>query len=379
MDAVEVVGPYRGPSGYDRHTREFVRQFVRMGVRVQLHHLDGWSAPLPEHLREASFEQLTEPVGAGVLLHFTMPNHARPRRGMRNVNYTMFEAGRIPPAWAARAAEHDRIVVPTASSRDAWIGSGVDPERVRVSGLGVDTEFFAAEGPPLPLAAPDGRPLASFRHRFLNIADLRPRKNHLGLLRCWIRATRADDDAVLVVKTAAHAPRELELFRADVLEMQNRLGRTLDGAAPVIFLPATMTHEQLRALYKAATHYLSLSKGEGWDQVMMEAAVAGLQLIAPRHSAYTEYLGDEDAELIEARPVPAVFEGKLHAEDRALFEGVQWWQPDEEAATDLIRRIIGGKTSPKQSPGSRIGRDYSWEAAARSLLRILDETLDETL
>jgi glycosyltransferase involved in cell wall biosynthesis len=370
MDAIEVVGPFRGSSGYDRHTREFVRRFVGMGVRVQLHHLDGWSAPLPERARERCFEELQAPVGAGVLLHFTMPNHARPRAGMRNINYTMFEADRIPAAWAARAADHDCIVVPTASSRAAWVNRGIDPSRVRVSGLGVDAEFFAAGAPPLDIGTADGRSVASFRHRFLNVAELRPRKNHLGLLRCWIRATRPDDDAVLLLKTTANA-RELEMFRADLAEMQRRLGSTFADAAPVVFLPLTLRNEEMRALYKSATHYLSLSKGEGWDQVMMEAAVAGLRPIAPRHSAYVEYLTDDDAELIDAALTPAVFEGKLHDEDRLFFDGVQWWQPDEEKATDLIRHIIAGK-APKPSPGERIARDYSWDAAARSLLQILN-------
>jgi glycosyltransferase involved in cell wall biosynthesis len=265
--------------------------------------------------------------------------------------------------------------VPTASSRDAWTRSGVSEGRVRVSRLGVDAEFFAVDVPPLEIAVPDGRPLSSFRHRFLNIAELRPRKNHLGLLRCWIRATRPDDDAVLVVKTTANHPRELDLFRADVDAMQRRLGRSLADAAPVVFLPVTMTNEQIRALYKAATHYISLSHGEGWDQVMMEAAVAGLQVIAPRHSAYTEYLRDDDAELIDATLAPAVFEGKLHAEDRIFFDGLQWWQPDEEAAAGLIQRIAGNRNVPKPSPCARITRDFSWEAAARSLLGILDEAV----
>jgi glycosyltransferase involved in cell wall biosynthesis len=202
------------------------------------------------------------------------------------------------------------------------------------------------------------------------MAELRPRKNHLGLLRSWIRATRADDDAVLILKTEAVDAKVLEVLRADVEEMQRKLGRTLAGAAPVIFLPLALTNEQVRALHRAATHCISLSKGEGWDQVMMEAAVSGLQVIAPRHSAYTAYLRDDDAELIDAKLVPASFEGKLRAEDWVWFQGTRWWEPDEDAATDLIRRIVDGRAPPKPSPRERIARDYSWNAAARSLLEI---------
>jgi hypothetical protein len=96
MKSIEVVGPFKGFTGYDRHTREFVRQFLLQGVRVQLTNLAGWSLELPPQMREVCFDQLSSAVNADTVLHFTMPNHVQPRSGKRNVNYTMFEADRIP-------------------------------------------------------------------------------------------------------------------------------------------------------------------------------------------------------------------------------------------------------------------------------------------
>lgn len=367
MRALEVVGPFRGTTGHDRHTRELVRHLVQQGVRVQLTPLEGWSLPMPDGARETWFESLQEPVDADVALHFTMPTLCRPRAGKRNVNYTMFEADRIPWEWAARAREHERIVVPTESSRRAWIAGGIGEERIRVSPLAVDGDFFAASAPPLELMLPNGRALASYTHRFLNIAELRPRKNHLGLLRTWARATRRDDDAVLIVKCSG----ALDLFRRDLAAVP--LNVPLAEAAPVLFLTGMLTDEQLRSLYRAATHYVSMSFGEGWDLPMMEAAVSGLQLIAPRHTAYCEYLGDDDAELIPAALVPAVIEGRTGAEDRRWFDGTCWWKPDEDAAGTLIRAIVDGRRTPKRTPAERIRREHRWSAAAARLFEVLEE------
>jgi hypothetical protein len=214
--SLEVIGPFKGSSGYDRHTREFVREFVRQGVRVRLEHLAGWSVDLPAELRETWFDSLQAPVDAETVLHFTMPNHAWARRGKRNVNYTMFEADRIPRQWAECAAAHDLIVLPTESSFKAWANSGVPEERLRISPLGVDGQFFSAPAEPLPLTTTEGRPVACYRTRFLNIAELRPRKNHLGLLRSWIRATKRDDDAVLLLKVS--------VFQAGVRRSGGRAG-----------------------------------------------------------------------------------------------------------------------------------------------------------
>lgn len=369
---VHVVGPFAGATGHDRHTREFVRHLVRRGVPVQLTALPGWSAPLPDGARETEFEALAAPVDAGVTLHFTMPTLCRPRPGTANVNYTMFEADRIPREWAARAAEHERIVVPTESSRRAWMAAGVAEARLRIAPLAVDGDFFGSPAAPLELALPGGRTLASYAHRFLNIADLRPRKNHLGLLRAWAAATRAGDDAVLVLKCTAH-PAALALFRQDVAEMRARRGVGLEGAAPVLFLTGMLSDVQLRSLYRAATHYVSLSCGEGWDQPMMEAAAAGLQLVAPAHSAYCAYLGEDDAELVPAARVPAVVEGRAGAEDRRWFDGACWWRPDEDAAADVFRRIVAGRATPRPSPAERIRRVHRWDAAAARLHQVLQE------
>src|SRR5262249_1674474 len=115
-------------------------------------------------------------------------------------------------------------------------------------------------------------------------------------------------------------------------------------------------------------HYVSLSHGEGWDQPMMEAAVSGLALIAPAHSAYLTYLREEDAYLIPSPLRPARIAGRLGPEDRVFFDGVNWWHPDEDAAADIIRRVVRGTAPPKRSPKDRIAAEYTWEKAAAALL-----------
>lgn len=367
MKGLEIIGPFRGATGHDRHTREFTRQLVKRGVPVQLTQLHGWSPELSAAARDDWFDGLCAQRETDVALHFTMPTLCTPRRGKVNVNYTMFEADRLPRPWVSCAAMHERIVVPTRACADVWTASGVAEEKLRVAPFGVDADFFSEDAPPLPITMPNGRPLASYRHRFLNIGDLRPRKNHLGLLRTWIRATRRTDDAALVLKLA-NDPR----FHADVAVMQRQLGRSLDEAAPVVLVTGLLSDHELRSLYRSATCYLSMSCGEGWDFPMTESAAAGLHLIAPRHSAYCEYLGDGDAMWIPAQRVPAVVEGTAGAEDRLWFDGTCWWRPDEDAAAGILRRVLdGGAMAP--SPNDRIRRDYRWDAAAARLHAILDE------
>jgi hypothetical protein len=357
MKRLEVIGPFKGSSGYDRHTREFVREFVRQGIQVQLVNLDGWSVELPKEIRETWFDGLNAPVGSDTVLHFTMPNQGRPRFGKRNVNYTMFEADRIPPAWANCAFDHDLIVLPTEAAYRAWANSGVPENRLRLCPLGVNSEHFAVPAEPAPLTLPDGRPLASFACRFLNIAELRPRQNHLGLLRAWMKATHRDDNAVLILKVSVFQKRVLPLFQTDVSEMQQRLGKSLADAAPIVVIAEMLPDDLIRSLYASATHYISMSHGEGWDQPMMEAAVSGLQLIAPRHTAYLTYLADTEVHFIPAPAGPAVFEGSLGIEDAIFFEGLRRRKVrSRERTIDARRRIEGKRTTPSLSIRSEFAR-----------------------
>ena len=365
--SVKVVGPYKGGSGYDRHTRAFVREFARRGVRFELHDLPGWSVPLPEHAHSV-FDRLSAPVDADTVLHFTMPHHARPEPGRRNVNYTMFEADRIPAPWVGLARAHELIALPTESSLHAWTESGVPASKLRLCPLGVDAGHFAEAATPVALATADGRPLTSFATRFLHIAELRPRKNHVGLLRAWMKATTPKDDAVLILKASVFQPRVLPQFQEDVAAMLRQAGRSLSNAAPVVLIADYLPDDMIRSLYAGATHYISLSHGEGWDQPMMEAAVAGLALLAPAHSAYLTYLREEEAYLIPSPLAPARFDGKLGPEDRIFFDGLNWWHPDEDAAAEIIRAIVRGTAPPKRSARQRIAATYSWEKAASALL-----------
>ncbi len=348
LSALKVQGPFRGISGYDHQTRGLVRGLHRLGVAIELVDLRVWgSAPLPAGTADPWFEQLTEPVGASVYLRFAMPHQALVERGVANVNYTMFEATPIHPSWVDQARRYDLVVVPTEVCRAIWVESGSPAERVAVSPLGVDSVLYAQAAEPLPLDAPPARV------RFLNVSELNARKNLDGLLRVWRRATTPDDDALLVLKTS-------EPIRAEV-----------GGGAPIVCLTDRLADEEMPRLYASATHYVSMSFGEAWDLPMMEAAASGLELVAPRHTAYATYLDEESAHLVESRRVPV----RLPRDDPSyvLFSRASWWQPDEDEAVELVRAIVRGTAPRKPSPRERILATFSWDAAARRLLEVLSE------
>ena len=196
ITALRVRGPFRGPSGYDHYVREFVRELVRQGVAIQLVDLPDWGpARLPESARDLWFDRLSRPVDSVITLHFSMPHQViSDGRGL-DVNYTMFEATHIPDAWVEHNRRQALVIVPTESSRRAWLATGFPPDRLRICPLGIDADRFGQEVEALALRTEAGLPVAQYGTRFLNVSELGPRKNLTGLLRAWLIATTADDDA----------------------------------------------------------------------------------------------------------------------------------------------------------------------------------------
>jgi hypothetical protein len=58
-------------------------------------------------------------------------------------------------------------------------------------------------------------------------------------------------------------------------------------------------------------------------------------------------------------------------EDHIFFDGLRWWEPDEDAAVDIIRSIVGRTAELKTSPQARIIRDYTWAKAAARLIELV--------
>jgi glycosyltransferase involved in cell wall biosynthesis len=339
----------------------------RLGIAVQLIDVPDWGPGrlLPE-ARNPWFDSLGQDVGARTALHFTMPHQVTPYPTMVNVNYTMFEATRVPAAWIDHNLRHDLVVVPTESSQQAWIESGLQAWKIRVCPLGINPEIFGAESTPWPMETLRGDAVDCYRARFLNVSELIPRKNHVGLLRAWLRATSRRDEAILLVKLLCAAD-GWSAWQQLLRRLELDVGKSFEEAAPIHVLLDVLSDADMPRVFRAATHYISLSYGEGWDQPMVEAAASGLRLIAPDHSAYRAYLDPTTARLIPTREVPVDFPGDV------LFRGAYWWQPDEDAAAQAIRAAIDGRDTPRASARERILREFTWKTAARRLLALLEE------
>ncbi len=363
-DGIVVRGPFSVLSGYGDLAQRFVRQMAGQGTALRLLGLTGtesWRPP--EGYADA-------PIRPRAALSFLTPLLVEPIPGVPTVNYTMFEGTSIPESWARANAAHDLVVVPTESSRQAWLEAGHPDERLRVCPPGIHVHPGDEADPPRNILAPTGRPIAEYRVRILNISDFIARKNIDGLLRVWLRATNVSDDAILILKLGKGGPTLKQEFAHLLQQTARVVGRRFEEAAPIAALMGRYDETGISTLYQLATHYWSMSHGEGWDLPMTRAGAKGLGLIAPRNSAYTAYLDDEIAHLIPCTTGPAYM--PYSEAIYSPFQGIDWWHPDEDVTAHLLSCVM--RSGPeRQNPRPHLLKCFGWERRTNDLLGVLGE------
>jgi len=363
-DGIVVRGPFSVLSGYGDLAQRFVRQMAGQGAALRLLGLTGAESWRP------SEGNADAPIRPRAALSFLTPLLVEPISGVPTVNYTMFEGTHIPESWTRANAAHDLVVVPTESSRQAWLEAGHPDERLRVCPPGIHVHPGDEADPPRNILAPNRRPIADYRVRILNISDFIARKNIDGLLRVWLRATNASDDAILILKLGKGGPTLKQEFAHLLQQTAQVVGRRFEEAAPIAALMGRYDEAGISTLYQLATHYWSMSHGEGWDLPMTRAGAKGLGLIAPRNSAYTAYLNDKIAHLIPCTTGPACmpYSNAIYPP----FQGIDWWHPDENVTAHLLSRAVRSGLE-RRDPRTYLLQCFAWKLRTNDLLGVLDE------
>ncbi|MBV9821877.1 MAG: glycosyltransferase family 4 protein [Actinobacteria bacterium] len=232
---------------------------------------------------------------------------------------------------AARRA--DVCIVPAQATADELhTRLGVDPDRVQVAHLGVDTELFA---PPDAAAQARARTAAGLKPEEEFVAflgTLEPRKNVPALIRGWTRACARlpGEKPALVLAGGAGWDRELD---AAVAAVPAGLRLLRPGYLPLADLPG---------LLGAAAVVAYPSLGEGFGLPVLEAMACGAAVLTTRRLALPEVGGDAVA--------------YTEPDDASIADALGWLLTDPE-----LRERLG-------RAGVARARGFSWAACAEAHL-----------
>lgn len=378
MKTIDIFGPFTGPTGYDNLVRGFTRGLVKNGVDVALQNFEKWSGFRIAH--DKLFDDLAKkrPLGhSRAMLSFCLPPQAKYAENQFNIVYTMFEGTQVNEKWAKMSSSMDLVIVPTESSREAFRKRGVRPSIIKKVPIGVDTSIYNPDVVPAKIFDEDFEDLSRYPIRVMNMQELGPRKNIEGLVKAWMLGTKSGfmkSHSCLILKLSAYSPNRYGRIVGLVEETRRELGLTKDDHAPIMVSCRMYMDHDLPHYMSAATHYISMSKGEGWDLPAMQAAALGKVLLVPFHSSYEEWINKELTNPVVdfTEEVATVQEPQL----ADVYRDSKWFVPNTEAFADRIKRLHESIEEDQQNAiqfAKQIVEQYSWEAATEALITVLDE------
>ena len=188
--------------------------------------------------------------------------------------YSMYEATRIPEAWADNFNRHTRLViVPSQWCHDVFRESGVSVPIHVVLG-GTDPDAF-------PVVTPQGS--GSRPYTFMALGDRGARKGWDFVWQAFYQEFRGGEDVRLIVKSRAYSLDNL---------------KDTSMADPRV----SLWREDTATLFDAFIHadcFVYPSRAEGWGMPPREAAMMGLPVIATRYSGLTHGIDEWAARIVE--------------------------------------------------------------------------------
>jgi glycosyltransferase involved in cell wall biosynthesis len=227
---------------------------------------------------------------ADVTLRMYCPFNLASANTPQTVIFGCTEWGIVPPSiltgmnvnsFQQAHANSDTIIVTSSHwSREGFIYSGADPDRVVVVPLGVDPTIYK------PLPSDERRKLRqklgwSDYFIFFNSGVMwNQRQGVDGLLKAFAQVVDRYPEARLVLKGRDH----IFPSREEVLQAKNALSKSeLEKVKPrVIYMGGNLSSTQVAELYQAADVYVSPYLAEGFNLPVLEAAACGLPVICTK-------------------------------------------------------------------------------------------------
>ena len=343
-----IIGSVAGNSGLSVSARNIVQLLLDKGYPVAIYDVDpGWERKGHDVRFEAytvdTFESLPYSINIFCMDILAGPRFVlgyRPfqgaeilfRQGQLNVAMIYWELNVIPPLWALPLELFDVAMVTSH-----FIRSTLERHLSNVLTLYTPLPLYQPKGVQ-PCRARFGLPddATIFLVSFDPLSDPR-RKNPIGAIEAFQRATDGDPGARLVIK--ANISRHNLERHPHVVAMAKEL-RTLQRSDPRVHLMLeSLSYSDVLSLYASCDVFVSLHRAEGLGLGPMEAMALGKPVIATGWSGNMTFMTHTNSCLVRYRLVEADGAMSIYQAKR-IGRQAQWAEPDIDDAAAWMRRLL---------------------------------------
>jgi len=279
-----------------------------------------------------------------------------------HIVWAIFESEKLPASFIESLGRAHGVWVPTLWGRGILVDNGVPAERIEVVPEGVDARLFHPY-----LRNTQDRTDQPFR--FLMIGKFEKRKGYGDLLAAFKHAFGQSRSVELAIKADYFidgSRRKPEL--ADLVDSH--------GLSNVKLYWGDWPRERLFGLYNYCDAFVFPSRAEGWGMPLLEAAAAGLPLVATRYSGQTEFLEYLDSSLV---PIEYTME-RIVDDDFSRFWPAEnndlgrWAQPSIASIAAGMQKLLDQYATYREAARSNsliVREKFSWDVAANTAVELL--------
>ncbi|MDH4390193.1 MAG: glycosyltransferase family 4 protein [Aquabacterium sp.] len=307
------------------------------------------------------------------LLRISSPFKSRISAAVRTLTFMVTECGLVDDCFDAPPADpqaftrgDNRIITPSAWSRDRLVEGGMDPAGIVVVPHGVKTDTFR---PLLPDDRRAGRAalgVADDQILFINVGVATWNKGLDILVKAFARVRKHNPQVRLLLKD------HKALYGIGAERTLAQVARANPGLidsqvlAGISVVSGSLDQTQLRALYGVADAYVSPYRAEGFNMPVLEAMACGTPVIVTGGGATDDFCPPALSVKLPSR------EG-TKADEPAMFG--RFLVPDEDALVqalaDVARSGIDRSTPERLAARDTLVRQYSWGAVTGQLQALM--------
>lgn len=253
------------------------------------------------------------------------------------------------------------IITPSQWSRQGFIASGFDAEKVHVVPHGVEPSEYrpAEEGEKQAIRAELRLPEEAFI--FLNVGAMTQNKGTTQLLMAFSVHRDKYPNSCLLLKGADHLYGAHIQQRIDEAMSWNR-PLVAAAMASVIYCGEDLSNSAMSRLYRASDAYVSPYLAEAFNMPVLEAMASGLPVIVTKGGPTDDFCRNEFSLKIESRLV-------AHAEDPGKH-----LEPDIDCLVGHMARVVEDgrfREAAARAAPACAATGYSWRAVTDRLAELL--------
>lgn len=384
MKRVILRGPFLTNSGYGVHARQIARwaisksdwsvtvQALPWGITPWIIDSDAESGLIGEIMkRTASLSGLPT---FDLSIQVQLPNEWDSSVAKTNIGVTAaVETDRCNPEWIDDCNRMNAVVVPSVHTKKTLETTGgsrlkapvfVIPESFYDEILNAESQKFPHE--------------FSTKFNFLVFGQLtgnnpeNDRKNLFYTLKWIFDEFKDDKDVGIILKTNSGRTTKIDRLMTEKFVKQIVKEARKSEFPRVHFLHGRMSNQEMTSLMKSDSVkcLVSLTRGEGYGLPILEAAAAGLPVIATGWSGHLDFLR-EDFISVEYTLIDI---HSSRVDNKIFMQGTKWAMPVEADAKRRMRKFYEKSTMPRHKAGEaakRIKSDYCFN----SISKMYDERL----